>query len=314
MTPAVPHPDPRLVGGPFLRRDGLKAGLTKHSLDGPGFLALFGAVRVHASTPVDARIRARAVLLVMPHAVISDHTAAQVWGGIVPETGSTHVTVESASRRSRRAGVVSHVRSRVAVVEHDGVRVTPPELTFVHLADRLTLVDLVVLGDSLVRRGATSPAALRRAARASTSRSRARARRAADLVRERVDSPMETRVRLLLLLAGLPEPIVNLELGDGDRRFRLDLSWPELRLAVEYDGRHHAEDPGQWGRDLGRREWFDAAGWRLIVLRSDDVYVTPWATVVRVVDAMRPRGYDKPLGAPPAELLAHFPGRRTRTA
>ena len=81
---------------------------------------------------------------------------------------------------------------------------------------------------------------------------------------------------------------------------------------MEYDGRHHAEDAHQWGHDLSRREWLDAHGWRLIVLRAEDVYSTPWASVARVVAAMGSRGYDKPLTSPPATFAEHFPGRPGR--
>lgn len=58
-------------------------------------------------------------------------------------------------------------------------------------------------------------------------RSRA-ARRAADYVRERVDSPMESRLRVLLVLAGIPAPEVNLCVrdADGEPLRRYDLSWP----------------------------------------------------------------------------------------
>ena len=45
---------------------------------------------------------------------------------------------------------------------------------------------------------------------------------------------------------------------------------------------------------------------------AEDVYTTPWASVVRVVEAMRTRGYDKPLSTPPALFAEHFPGRPTR--
>lgn len=121
---------------------------------------------------------------------------------------------------------------------------------------------------------------------------------------------METRVRLLLIFAGLPEPRLQWRVGDEDGiGFRLDLAWPELRLAVEYDGRQHAEDASQWGRDIGRREWLDSHGWRLIVLRADDVYDDPWAAVLRVVAAMAQRGYEKQAAEPSLLFVEHFPGR-----
>jgi len=313
-----PHPEissprgPLNTRRPFLRRDGLRAGLTKHVLDSRTYTRLFGSVRLLATVPVDVRTRCLAVALVLPDAVVSHHTAAEFWGGIVPETAQTHLTVIGRDRRRPRQGLVMHHAKAVRSTNHGGVQVTTPEQTFCDLAGTLSLVDLVILGDSLVRKKATTTAALLSAVERWAGPHRARARRAAGLVRERVDSPMETRVRLMLVFAGLPEPVVNLQVGADGVTFRLDLAWPELRLAVEYDGRHHAEDAHQWGHDLSRREWLDAHGWRLIVLRAEDVYSTPWASVARVVAAMVSRGYDKPLTSPPATFAEHFPGRPGR--
>ncbi len=49
---------------------------------------------------------------------------------------------------------------------------------------------------------------------------------------------METRLRLLLVLAGLPEPTVNVIVRgpDGEWLRRFDLCYPIFRLVVEYDG------------------------------------------------------------------------------
>ncbi len=87
---------------------------------------------------------------------------------------------------------------------------------FVELASLLTLVDLVVVGDHLVRRRRTTCADLVAWCAQSSDRGAQAARRAAAYVRDRVDSPMETRVRMLIVLAGIPEPEVNLTVRAGD--------------------------------------------------------------------------------------------------
>jgi hypothetical protein len=92
-----------------------------------------------------------------------------------------------------------------------------------------------------------------------------------------VDSPQETRLRLLLVLAGLPEPCVNLIIygrGGGWRR-RYDLAYEELRLIIEYDGRQHAEDTRQWLTDIFRREELDQIRWRLVIITSEGIYREP---------------------------------------
>lgn len=173
-----------------------------------------------------------------------------------------------------------------------GMRVSTPVRLFAELAGDLSLVDLVVLGDQLVRRGLTSPAELRRRAQRERGERGRLARRAAALVRAGVDSPMETRVRLLILLAGIPEPLVNHPVRDerGDVIRRFDLYWPEAGLVVEYDGRVHIEREQQWVRDLRRREGDENAGLRVLVFVSSDVFRTPGETVRRVFEVLRSRG------------------------
>ncbi|WP_022923064.1 hypothetical protein [Ornithinimicrobium pekingense] len=297
---------------PFLRRDGLAAGITRHRLDGPAFHRLFGTVRVSGEVELTPSLLAAGALLLLPDAAVSHHTAARMLGGIVPHTEETHLTVARPQGRRRRPGLRCHVGPAVRTRRVDGLRVTSPEQTFTDLATHLTLVDLVVLGDSLVHRDATSPDRLLEAAAGARGPGTALARGAAALVRKGVESPMETRSRLLLTFGGLPEPRVNEWVTDehGRRRYRLDLPYPELRLAFEYDGRQHAQDAAQWGWDVGRREWLDGQGWRLIVLRASDVFTTPWATVLRARDALAQRGFDIELPRqPPREFALHFPGR-----
>nr|WP_306239005.1 DUF559 domain-containing protein [Ornithinimicrobium cryptoxanthini] len=296
---------------PFLRQQALKAGLTKHQLDGPAFHSIFGSVRLSTRIALDTRARAESALLLVNGGVASHHTAAVIWGGVVPDTALTHVTVPADDARRHRPNLRCHVGS-VRCTRARGVRVTTPEQTFYDLAGHLDLVDLVVLGDSLVQAGASTPARLTQFV---SSRRSARARTAAALVRSGVESPMETRVRLMIVLAGLPEPEINLTIraAQGRAVYRLDLAWPDLRLAVEYDGRQHAESPHQWGRDVTRREHLDDAGWRVIVLRAPDVYDTPWESVGRIMAAMAARGFETDATECPEPFRAQFPGRPWRS-
>ncbi len=302
---------------PFLRKQGIEAGLTKHQLDGPAYHRLFGSVRVTTQSQLTPEVLARAAMLVVPDAVISHHSAARLHGGVLPDDALAHVTVPRARQRRRREGLVVHMGRDRQTVQYGPLRVTSPALTFCDLADYLNLVDLVVFGDSMLQRGCLAQDALLDAVDEMTVGARALAGRAAEMVRPGAESPMESRVRLMMLLAGLPEPVVNLSIRDADGllRYRLDLSYPELRIAIEYDGRQHAEDPAQWGHDITRREWLDDHGWRLLVLRATDVYDTPWETVRRIGAILATRGYDKPLPLhPPAEFRLHFPGRPWKAA
>lgn len=313
---APPKNPPFDPDSPFLRQEALCAGLHRHEIDGPDFQRLFGSVRVAAHVDLDARTRARAALLIVPGAVVSHHTAAAIYRAVVPESDVVHVTVTSAGARRRRAGIRCHV-STVPTLDVGDLTLTTPERTFIDLAAELDLVDLVILGDSLVERGLTTPDLLVQATVKAAGRHAASARAGAALVREGAESPMETRLRLLLVMAGFPEPRIQMSVTDesGRPRYRFDLCYPELRVAIEYDGRHHAEDPGQWSYDIGRREWLDGRGWRLIVIRSVDVFGDPWATAHRIAGILAQQGYERTLPAsPPVAFSRHFPAQPWRKA
>ncbi len=205
-------------------------------------------------------------------------------------SGSRHPPHARPGSRLRVSGIAARVRAGSRSTRRDGLLVTTPAQTFVDLAPELGLVDLVVLGDSLVRAGVVTVAELVGAAADAPRRSAAH--RGARLVRARVDSPMATRLRLLLVLAGLPEPVVDVVIRDEGGRvvYRLDLALPEVRVAVEYDGRQPPENTRQWRWDVQRREELEGDGWRLVVVPSGDLSREPARTRFRVVAALAERG------------------------
>jgi len=119
---------------------------------------------------------------------------------------------------------------------------------------------------------------------------------------------METRLRMLIVLAGYPEPVVNLIIRDedGEWRARLDLCYPHLRLVIEYDGGHHRWDAAQWSSDLKRREWLEGRGWRVVVLNSDAFYNEPLETLRRIRAVMLERGQRGLPLRPPAAWTRQF--------
>ena len=181
---------------------------------------------------------------------------------------------------------------------------------FVELAEELSLVELVVAGDWMVRRHRVRVADLRREPRRPRS-VRPTGTAAARFVRAKVDSPMESRLRMLIVLAGLPEPEVNMTVrmvaGQEVRRF--DLCWPEVRVIVEYDGRHHVEVIEQWESDLDRREEIDDDEWRILVIVASGIYVDPARTVRRIFRLLERRGLEGLPERPSEDWRPHFPGR-----
>ena len=280
--------------------------MTDWQLRTPAFRRLFHDVYVERAAGLTPTLLAQAALLVVPDATASHHTAARLWGAVVPDDGLVHLACPA--RRPQVEGIAAHrMGPGKAATRWCGVPVTTPAQTFLDLAAELGLVDLVVLGDSLVRRGRVTPEALVEAASQHRGAGARLARRAGGLVRADVDSSMETRLRMLMVLAGLPEPIVNHKIlwADGRVRFRFDLSFPDAGLVIEYDGWQHVESQGQWGVDLERREWMDGNGWRIVVVIAKDLHRTPCQTLHRITAAMRGRGMRVPILR--EEWRRHFP-------
>jgi very-short-patch-repair endonuclease len=96
---------------------------------------------------------------------------------------------------------------------------------------------------------------------------------------------METRQRLVIVLAGLRAPVSQLEVFAPDGRFvaRLDLGYEEFLLAIEYDGALHWE---QRREDDRRRDALRALGWTVLVFSAVDVYRRPAAIVAQVRAAL----------------------------
>lgn len=300
--------DPR---APFLRAEAIAAGIGDRTLRGPGYRRLFRNVFVAASAPATPLQRVRGALRLHCEEAWASHvSAARVVGAPVPAIATEHVSVSHQKKRRQHAGIRSHVGDPSGVVIVHGLRVSGPEQMFVELAGQLGLVDLVVVGDWLARRRGLAPEALVAACESSRHRDARKALAAARYVRRNVDSPMETRTRMLLVLAGLPEPRVNHEVRDesGQMIRKYDLSYPEVRVAVEYNGKLHVEVVDNWEKDLERRADMDEDEWRLIVVISSGIFKNPGGTLARVHRTLLTRG----LPGVPTRLgddwRAHFPG------
>lgn len=228
----------------------------------------------------------------------SDATAATLWGLPLPArlqlASEIHVTAWGASGRPRCRGVVGHhLSERPAVERLGGHLVTDAASTWCALATVLSLDELVEAGDRLV--GRPEPLVLfeqidRAIAKHGGRRGARRLREARALLRANSESPRETRVRLLLLRAGLPEPQPNGEIRlRSGRVTHGDLVFRHYKVLVEYDGDHHRTDSAQWVRDVHRLNDLADAGWHVIRINK----ATPTAEIVaRTERALRDRGWN----------------------
>ncbi len=289
-----------MLDGPFRGSLAVARGLlTKNQLRGPRYVRLFPDVYVRTGAgPPDHETRSRAAFLLVEErgGVLGGYSAATLLGVDCAPSGSPAEVVVPRDVRGH-AGLL--VR-RGCVTGRDLWRgrrcaVTSPECTAWDLARRLELVEAVVAVDALARLRIprmtpfASPDLLRRRSAAPGARGCRNLDRVVALADPRAESPMETRLRLLLVLAGLPAPAVQHELVDayGFVVARFDLAYPDARLAVEYDGRGHAR------REFSKDDrWRDGTtgdlGWHTMRFGYEDVEITKRRTV-QLVENMRRR-------------------------
>ena len=295
---------------PFTRADAYASGLTDRDLRSDRFVRVFRGVYLNRATTRTAAIRAQAALRIAPpSALVSHHSAAVIWGGAVPPQSVVHITVPK-GQDCQVDGIRTHRYLDMPPPSwHVGVRVTSPERTMCDLARTLDLVELVVLGDRFVRRDVTTPLRLIQAADEWHGPRRRLVQRASRLVRRGVDSPPESRLRMLVVLAGLPEPTVNHiirnETGEWLRRF--ELAYIELLLAIEYQGRWHRESDEVWEGDIERREELDHRTWRVVEVISKSLNDDPFRVLQRIELVRRDRGA-RPILRFSEEWRAFFPG------
>jgi hypothetical protein len=140
------------------------------------------------------------------------------------------------------------------------------------LAASLPREDAVVAVDQLIATGTVALEAIRALAAVARGPGCARARAVYALADGLSQSPQETRLRLLIATSPLPLPVAQFTIRvDGRFVARVDFAWPDVKVAVEYDGLWHAE-AGQFARDRQRLNRLHATGWRVFFVTAADLY------------------------------------------
>ncbi len=229
--------------------------------------------------------------MIPPGAAIAGRAAAALYGSVTQASSEPiDVLVPRAARIGPTAGLrVHHGEIDPGdTVDRAGVRVTGPARTCWDVARWLDVVDAVVIIDALLARRLSDIPALREYALSRAGRRGWRALlRAVDLADAGAESPQESRTRVRLVLAGLPRPQTQWVVTDQGRFVaRLDLAWPQFKVAVEYDGLWH-DDPEQFQRDRRRLNRLLGGDWIVLHvtgkrLREDfDGFVAEVRTALR---------------------------------
>ena len=298
-----------LTTGSFSLRTADKAGITRTRTEARDLVTVSRGIRVPLDTAPSGAAALRAYTELDDESILSLGSAARLWAvplpGRVEEDWRIHLARRRGCSTPRRVNVVGHVLTLLPdeVVELDGVRLTSPARTWLDLASVLGLDELVVAGDALVcEHGPEFPAP--RAALCGIAELRAmvarhpgirgvrKARAAVELIRIGADSPPETRLRLTLVRAGLPEPALNEVVWGvaGAPVLWPDAAYPKWRIALQYEGAHHNGDD-QYLRDIRRADTAALSGWLEVRLSRLDLAGDYPAAVRKVRAALESRGW-----------------------
>lgn len=235
----------------------------------------------------------RAALRMLPDDAALSHVSNLRWRGFgIRQEFPLHFATASKARRFQgEITLHRYLRPLHSTFVRD-VPLLGPDRTFVDCATILSMRELVRVGDWLVAQGQTDLLTLREYVFRSHLDGVQRARRAADFVRDAVESPLESDVRVMLMRAGLPEPEINADIVDDHGQFlaRGDMVYRHWKVLVEYDGWQHERDALQRQRDHLRREALEAEGWRVIVVTIADMRQAN-SVARRVRHALVARGY-----------------------
>lgn len=297
--PVVP---PELTHGPFTLADARRAGLTRRQLQGASWRRVDTGLYAWAGCADSPELVLAAVLRRLPvGAVFSGRTAAWLHSLDVPPCDPVEVTVPLTSGVSTRSGI-SVQRARLDaedVVQRCGLPATSAVRTVADIAGRRPLVEAVTIADMALHEGSVELADLRQTLASRAGRNGAsRFRRVIELAEPAAESPMETRLRLLLVLAGLPRPEAQVRLHDEHGRFlaRPDLYYPSQRLCIEYDGTTHRESLIE---DNRRQNRLQNAGFRLLRFTAADVIRSPDSVVTLVREALAAPAFGAVAGRSP---------------
>ncbi|MBM7503092.1 hypothetical protein ACFPER_06390 [Agromyces aurantiacus] len=222
-------------------------------------------------------------------------TAAVLHGLPVPLAlrNRLELAIPAPARAVRRRGVTAR-SLRIAeseLTEFSGIRITSIARTWCELARTISVPELVAAGDVAIRRIGLE--ALEAAARRHPDRRlHARLAAALALLDPASESPKESELRAIVVLAGLPSPRANVTIRAPDGRFvaRVDLLIEGFDEVLEYQGDHHRTDLVQWRRDRTRESELESLGYHVTEVTQADLE-RPERLIRRLEATLRRKGW-----------------------
>ncbi len=264
-------------------------GVSRDMLRGPAWRRVGWGRYRWAAQAMDEDVKLAALLTTLPEgAALAGAVAARRWGLDVPRPAKPDVIIPPGAGVSGRVeGRVRRVKLAAGdVVDRDGLPVTSPLRTCLDLACHFPLVEAVVAVDQALHAGLVQLAALTGyVARHHKIPGLNQARLVLELAEAKAESPMESRLRLLLVRAGLPRPEAQVSLTNTRGAFlgRVDLFYRDASLAIEYDGENHRD---RITADNQRQNRLLESGIHLLRYTAPDLAERPTAVVAEVRAAL----------------------------
>jgi very-short-patch-repair endonuclease len=220
-------------------------------------------------------------------AVFAGASAAWILGLDYDPTNPVDIVVPTTSGLRSRSGLGVR-RCSIPSGDTTSVRGLPvmtlPRM-LLDVCHRWTAVEALVAIDMAINLRVTNEAALTRYAEMARGKHGASRLRSLIKMAAAAESPMETRLRWLLIRAGLPCPEVQTDLRDANKQFlgRADLYYPHERLVIEFDGGNHRE---RLVEDNRRQNGLINAGFRVLRFTTADIYGRPDVVVMQVQGAL----------------------------
>jgi very-short-patch-repair endonuclease len=217
-----------------------------------------------------------AVCLARPGAYASFRTAAALWDLEGFERRELEITTPG-STRARLQGVIVH-ESRIAGPRHLTVLERIPASSMARTLCDLTavvrpwMVERAV--DEALRRKLVSLRALATVSEELAGRGRRRCTVMRAILEHRApgydpgESDPEKRLADLLVRAGLPAPTPQHWVRIGGRNYRVDLCYPDARIAIEYDSWKHHKGRQAFDQDRARGNDLVLLGFQLLRFTS----------------------------------------------
>jgi len=280
--------------GPFLGSDAVRRGAVTDYRLRTHYRAVYRNVYVPADSPMTAETRAQAAWLWSGgRAIVAGSSAAAILGTKWLD-GDRPAELVRSNRHGGGDGLTVHTGD-VADAETcriGGIRCTTAARTAFDLGRTLPAADAVPILDALMNATHTKIVDVLAIADARPRHRGVRRLRAVLASCDPgADSPRETRLRMLLVSAGLPALDTQIEFRDryGAPFIRVDMGWREWRVAVEYDGVQHWSNRRQRSWDIDRLAIMESMGWAVVRV-SSEMLDRPDAVVERVTAKLRAAG------------------------